>query len=58
MKRPLTGLAVAYAAGIWDLSTTSKVHIRVLNPPPGVVASRSEDNALVLAVEFGPTRVL
>jgi competence protein ComEC len=41
-----------------DLSTTPRVHIRVLNPPPGVVASRSEDNALVLAVEFGPTRVL
>ncbi len=41
-----------------DLSTTPQVHIRVLNPPPGVVASRSEDNALVLAVEFGPTRVL
>jgi competence protein ComEC len=41
-----------------ELSTTPGVHIRVLNPPPGVVASRSEDNALVLAVEFGPTRVL
>jgi competence protein ComEC len=41
-----------------DLSTTPNVHIRVLNPPPGVAGSRSEDNALVLAVEFGPTRVL
>ncbi len=41
-----------------DLSATSDVHIRVLNPPPGVVANRSEDNALVLAVEFGSTRVL
>jgi competence protein ComEC len=41
-----------------DLSTTPNLHIRVLNPPPGVTASRSEDNALVLAVEFGPTRVL
>jgi competence protein ComEC len=41
-----------------DLSTSPKLHIRVLNPPPGVVASRSEDNALVLAIEFGPTRVL
>ena len=41
-----------------DLSVTPEVHIRVLNPPPGVAASRSEDNALVLTVEFGPTRVL
>lgn len=41
-----------------DLGATSKLHIRVLNPPPGVTASRSEDNALVLAIEFGPTRVL
>ena len=41
-----------------DLSATPNVHIRVLNPPPGVTASRSEDNALVLEVEFGPTRVL
>ena len=41
-----------------DLSTTPNLHIRVLNPPPGVAASRSEDNALVLAVEFGATRVL
>jgi competence protein ComEC len=41
-----------------DLSAMPNVHIRVLNPPPGVAASRSEDNALVLAVEFGPTRVL
>jgi competence protein ComEC len=30
----------------------------VLSPPPGVVASRADDNALVLAVEYGPTRVL
>jgi competence protein ComEC len=41
-----------------DLSATPNVHIRVLNPPPGAAASRSEDNALVIAVEFGPTRVL
>ncbi|HXI84220.1 MAG TPA: DNA internalization-related competence protein ComEC/Rec2 [Verrucomicrobiae bacterium] len=41
-----------------DLSATPDVHIRVLNPPPGIAASRSEDNALVLAVEFGPTRIL
>jgi competence protein ComEC len=41
-----------------DLSAASDVRIRVLNPPPGVVASRADDNALVLAVEYGPTRVL
>jgi competence protein ComEC len=41
-----------------DLSGTQGLHIHVLNPPPGVAASRSEDNALVLTVEFGPTRVL
>jgi competence protein ComEC len=41
-----------------DLSSAPDVRVRVLNPPPGVVASRADDNALVLAVEFGPTRVL
>ncbi len=41
-----------------DLSSASNVHIRVLNPLPGMVASRADDNALVLAVEYGPTRVL
>ena len=34
------------------------VQIRALHPSPGWNASRGEDNALVLAVEFGPTRVL
>jgi competence protein ComEC len=41
-----------------DISPVPNVHIRVLNPPPGVVASRADDNSLVLAVEYGPTRVL
>jgi competence protein ComEC len=41
-----------------DLSSAPDVRVRVLNPPPGVVASRADDNALVLVVEFGPTRVL
>ena len=42
-----------------DLSSAPNVHIRVLNPPPGMmVANRADDNALVLAVEYGPTRVL
>ena len=41
-----------------DLSAVLGMRVRVLNPPPGTIASRSEDNALVLAVEFGPTRVL
>ncbi|HUI08086.1 MAG TPA: DNA internalization-related competence protein ComEC/Rec2 [Verrucomicrobiae bacterium] len=34
------------------------VHVRVLNPPPGPASNRSDDNAVVLAIEFGPTRVL
>jgi competence protein ComEC len=41
-----------------ELGSAAGVHIRVLHPLPGVVGSRSDDNALVLAVEFGPTRVL
>jgi competence protein ComEC len=41
-----------------ELSSTANVHIRVLHPPHGWAASRSEDNAIVLAIEFGPTRVL
>ncbi|MGO9244531.1 MAG: DNA internalization-related competence protein ComEC/Rec2 [Verrucomicrobiia bacterium] len=41
-----------------ELGSTSDARIRVLSPPPGVVASRADDNALVLAVEYGPTRVL
>jgi competence protein ComEC len=34
------------------------VRVRVLNPPREPVSNRSDDNALVLAIEFGPTRVL
>jgi len=41
-----------------ELSTGPDIHVRVLHPPHGPGAARSEDNALVLAVEFGPTRVL
>ena len=41
-----------------ELGSAPNVRIRVLSPPPGVVASRADDNALVLAVEYGPTRVL
>jgi competence protein ComEC len=41
-----------------ELSPEPNVHIRVLNPPSGVVASRADDNSLVLSVEYGPTRVL
>jgi competence protein ComEC len=41
-----------------ELSSTPNLRLRVLHPPPGPGANRSDDNALVLAVEFGPTRVL
>jgi competence protein ComEC len=41
-----------------ELGFTPNVRIRILSPPPGVVATRADDNALVLAVEYGPTRVL
>lgn len=41
-----------------ELNSSPSLHIRVLNPPQGPGASRADDNALVLAVEFGPTRVL
>jgi competence protein ComEC len=32
--------------------------VRVFHPPPAGAAARSEDQALVLGLEFGPTRVL
>jgi len=41
-----------------ELLSTPMVHIRVLNPPPGMIANRADDNSLVLSVEYGPTRVL
>lgn len=41
-----------------DLNLTPGVRVRVLNPPRGSAANRSEDNALVLAVESGTTCVL
>ena len=41
-----------------ELSSNPNMRIRVLHPPHGPGAARSEDNAVVLAVEFGPTRVL
>ncbi|HUK81418.1 MAG TPA: ComEC/Rec2 family competence protein, partial [Verrucomicrobiae bacterium] len=34
------------------------LRVRVLNPPRGTAATRSDDNSLVLRLEFGPTRVL
>lgn len=34
------------------------LHVRVLNPPHDGIGNRSADNSLVLALEFGPTRVL
>jgi competence protein ComEC len=34
------------------------LRVRVLNPPRGKAFSRSDDNSLVLLLEFGPTRVL
>jgi competence protein ComEC len=41
-----------------ELNLAPGVRVRVLNPPRGSAANRSEDNALVLAVEAGTTRVL
>ena len=41
-----------------ELQFARGVRVRVLNPPEGSASKRSEDNALVLAIEFGPTRVL
>jgi competence protein ComEC len=41
-----------------ELLSTPAAHIRVLNPPPGMIANRADDNSLVLSVEYGPTRVL
>jgi competence protein ComEC len=41
-----------------ELLSAPDARIRVLSPPPGVVANRADDNSLVLAVEYGPSRVL
>jgi competence protein ComEC len=41
-----------------ELGSAPNVHVRVLSPPHGPGASRADDNALVLLIEFGPTRVL
>ncbi|HVM60607.1 MAG TPA: DNA internalization-related competence protein ComEC/Rec2, partial [Verrucomicrobiae bacterium] len=41
-----------------EIGSGPGVRIRVLNPPPGVMASRADDNSVVLAIEYGPTRVL
>jgi competence protein ComEC len=41
-----------------ELQLASGVRVRALNPSRGAVSNRSEDNALVLAIEFGSTRVL
>ncbi len=52
-KIPLQTVRAGDAIG--DLSPA---RLRVLHPPRGPGASRSADNALVLAIEHGPTRVL
>jgi len=41
-----------------DWQVTGKFRWRVLNPPVGVNYQRSDDNSLVLLLEYGPTRVL
>ncbi len=41
-----------------ELTLGNDVRVRALYPPAGPAAARSEDNALVLALEYGPTRVL
>jgi competence protein ComEC len=51
-----TPLSVVNAGA--ELLSGRDARIRVLSPPPGVVANRADDNSLVLAVEYGPTRVL
>jgi competence protein ComEC len=40
------------------LSAGNHVRVQVLHPPPGAISARSDDNALVLAIEVGATRVL
>lgn len=40
------------------LDVAPGVRLQVLHPPRGGIGKRSADNSLVLAVEFGPTRVL
>jgi competence protein ComEC len=40
------------------LTAGSHVRVKVLHPPRETVSARSDDNALVLAIEVGPTRVL
>jgi competence protein ComEC len=41
-----------------ELSIGDRLRARVLSPPQGRVSDRSDDNALVLMLEYGPTRVL
>ncbi len=40
------------------LSAGNHVRVKVLHPPRETVSTRSDENALVLAIEVGPTRVL
>jgi competence protein ComEC len=48
--------AILWAGDERNLS--NGVRVRVLHPPRRALSTRSDDNALVLAVEYGPTRVL
>jgi competence protein ComEC len=41
-----------------EVPVAPDLRVRVLNPPRDGIGNRSADNSLVLALEFGPTRVL
>jgi competence protein ComEC len=41
-----------------EIPASPDLRLRVLNPPRGGLGNRSADNSLVLALEYGPTRVL
>jgi len=41
-----------------EMLVANRLMVRVLNPLPVIRSDRSDDNALVLILEFGPTRVL
>ncbi len=52
------GVPVGVLRGGDRLELQRDFGIRVLHPPRGRTHDRSDDNSLVLAVEYGPTRVL
>ncbi|MGH8598117.1 MAG: ComEC/Rec2 family competence protein, partial [Gammaproteobacteria bacterium] len=52
------GLPVRAVRGNDTIELQNGCVIRVLHPPRGRTYDRSDDNTLVLAVEYGPTRVL